>query len=415
MKCRKCEAVVPDDLLRCPKCGALIPRVRAKKKEDADKPLKYDVFLIRFGENKGKIINFLSSLKKVSPRKIEKGLKELPNCILWGISSDNALKIKNKFESFGASVKIQESRGDFKEEDADSFWKRNKLTFQIGAFFLGTLIIGITVILISLNERVPSVYKSDKDISFGRKGVKKGKQGKIEYSKSDDKKSLVPYSMISQDIIDSESDARVLVSMEIDETVSDEDAVALLKKIGEEQKKRGGFQYFDHPQKVGVFLYKKDDKAKSGKDAWSHKYSWKEGALGKILSQNIKKINNYSYGQFTARRFAYHLDEQFNKSGDINPEIKLFPSELKDMGMQVGVFDDNVKIDGKEYLAKVAQNVGEILKEVDIKFEGVFVQLPGGNYFISPELCRLSGSDTPNQEKDFAEFLWRNIQKDNKK
>jgi len=81
MKCRKCEAVVPDDLLRCPKCGALIPRVRAKKKEDSDKPLKYDVFLIRFGENKGKIIDFLSSLKKVSPRKIEKGLKELPNCI----------------------------------------------------------------------------------------------------------------------------------------------------------------------------------------------------------------------------------------------------------------------------------------------------------------------------------------------
>ncbi|MCK4965770.1 hypothetical protein KAS50_02000 [bacterium] len=413
MKCRKCEAVISDDLIRCPKCGALIPRVRAKKKEDFDKPLKYDVSLISFGENKGKIINFLSSLKKVSPRKIEKGLKELPSCILIGISSDNALKIKNKFESFGASVKIQESRGDFKGESADSFWKRNKLAFQIGAFFLGTIIIVITVILIGLNERVPSVYKSNKDISFGRKGTKRSKKGKIEYSKSDGKKSLVPYSMISQDIIDSESEALVLVSMEIDETVSDEDAVALLKKIGEEQKKRGGFKYFAHPQKVEVFLYKENDKAKSGKDGWSHKYSWSEGMFGKILSQNIKKINNYSYSQFAARRFAYHLDEQFNKSAEVNPEIKLFPSELKDMGMQVGVFDDNVKIDRKEYLAKVAENVAGILKEVDIKFEGVFVQLPDGNYYISPELCRLS--DTPNQEKDFAEFLWRNIQKDGKK
>ena len=181
MKCRKCEAVIDDDLLRCPKCGALIPRVRAKKKEDSGKARKFDIFLIGFGENKRKIVDFLSSLKKISQKKAEKGIKELPCSILRGISSDNALKIKNKLESFGASVKIQESRGDVKEEDAGSFWKRNKLAFQIGGFFLGTLIIALPLILIGLNERVPSVYKSDKDISFGRRGVKKGRQGKIEY------------------------------------------------------------------------------------------------------------------------------------------------------------------------------------------------------------------------------------------
>lgn len=414
MKCRKCEAIISPEMLRCPKCGALIPRTRSEKKDDSEKKQRFDVILISYGENREKVLELLSALKRESIKKTGKDFRELPAYVFQGISSDNALTIKNRFESIGASVKIQESRRKIILKGKDTFWKRNKFIIQISSVFFITSIILIFIVLAGLNERVPSVYKSKKDLSFSKKKSTTGRGGKMSPGGSGS--NLVSYSLMSEDIIDSQSEAGVIVNMKIDESVSDEKAVEMLRKIGEEQKKRGGFRYFDHPQKVEVVFYKEDDKEKVGDEAWSHKYSWKEGELGRIISQNIKKINAYDYSTFTVRRLAYYLDGQFQKDSDISPEIKLFPSELKDMGVQIGLFDEKTAIDRKDYLAKVAENVGIAVKDIETNFEGVFIELPEGHYFITPELCKLAESKSRTEEgkREFSELLWRNVQKDNK-
>jgi len=331
------------------------------------------------------------------------------------ISSESALRIKEKIESLGACVKIQESKKSTgKKKKIDGLWEKNKRFIEVGAIILSSVVIFFLVFWFGFRKYVPGIYKSEGELKLLKKSHKYGETSLLEFKPRGKQKVSLTYSIIGKDIVDSETEAGVQLKIGVDRDVSEKEASALLKELGDEERKRGGFKYFKNPQKVDIFLYKEEDRNKFGEDGWSYKYSWEKNSLEKIIAQNIKKINSYPYTSFKWRRFAYYLDEKFILKTGVSPEIKLFPSEYKDGGVQVGIFEKDLKINKKNYLSMVAGNVGSVLKEMGVKCEGIFVELPTGKYFIPPELCKLSntkwGENFNNSE--FVKFVWRNVQKD---
>ncbi len=418
MKCRRCETPVTEDMIRCPKCGGLLPHFKKSEKLNSLKPSKFDIFLIDIGKDREKLVNLLNRILGVKKRKIDKDLKRLPLCLFRGISSENAHKLKLRIESFGASVKIQESKEvDSKRKVVNGFWNKNKKLIKTGAILFLAVIILSLVFMVGSRKYIPAIYKSKDGLKLSQKTPRYNETKGFTFQTEDEQKISSNYSIIGVDIIDSEAEARLALKIEVDEGILENGAFNLIKKLGDDQKKKSGFKYFKEPQEVEVLLYNRDDERRFGGNAWWYKYSWRQGSLGKIISQNIKKINSYQYSKFNYRRFAYYLDEKFSSKSEINPEIKIFPSEFKDAGVQVGIFENDLKIDKKVYLPEIARGVGSVLEELNMKCEGIFVELPTGNYFIPPDLGKLSytkwGDNSRNEE--FLEFVWRNIQKDEKK
>ena len=418
MKCRKCEAIITEGMIRCSKCGALIVQTQKSSKSDFHRQSKYDIILVNTGTNKEELINLLKRVPVYRNRNIEKDLENLPFCIFRDIPSERIPKIKERLESVGAQVKIRESKeNDKKEEVKKSFWKRNKLLIEISAAVFLISVLFIVFLVFSSRKYVPGIYKSKSGLKQSQKTAKYRKPKSLTFNTEDGRNVDLDYSILSEDIIDSESQAHILTKLEIDENVPDKAAEFIIRKISEEQKKKKGFKYFDSPNEVEVILYNKGSEQKYGKDAWRYKYSSQKGSLGKLIAQNLKRINGYPYSKFNNRRFAYYLSKQFENEKEINSEINLLPPESKANDIQIGIIENNPKINRKIYLSKVASKVGAVLKEVDIKCEGVFVKLPSGSYYISSDLCMLAYTKLGNDFKNdgFVDFIWRNILKNEKK
>ncbi len=417
MKCRKCEAVIPDDAIRCPKCGGLIPRTQKPSKPEPGKTGKFDISLIEIGDNREELVNLLRRIPGFKDRKIEKDLEDLPLYLFRGISSERIPRIKERFEEIGALIRIQESKEtEEKKEVEKSFWAKNKLLIEIGATVFSVLAVIIVILSLSSKKYVPKIYESSRGFRSSQSSSRPGKTGSFSYRTKDNREVGLNYSILSEDIVDSKTEARVETKLEVDEGVSDDAAGFMIKKIGEELKKKRGFKYFDSPTEVEVLLYNKGDEQKFGKNGWRFKYKSKKSSLGELIAQNIKKINSYPYTAFNNRRVAYYLDNKLYNN-EISPEIKLYPSEHNHNAVQIGISEKNPKISKKDYLSKIASNIGSVLKDEDTKCEGIFINLPSGSYFISSELCKLAyakwGDDFKN--KELVDFIWRNIQKDEKK
>ena len=168
MKCRKCETPVTEDMIRCPKCGGLIPHVKKSKELSSLRSLKYDVFITDIGKDKEKLVDLLNRILRVKKKKIDKDLERLPLCILKSISSENALKFKERIESIGASVKIQESE-EAERGVGNGFWSRNKTLIGVRAVIFSAVILFTLVLLFGIQKYIPTIYKSSDELKLSKK------------------------------------------------------------------------------------------------------------------------------------------------------------------------------------------------------------------------------------------------------
>lgn len=80
--------------------------------------------------------------------------------------------------------------------------------------------------------------------------------------------SLLEHSVLDRQLSETPGKTQVSTDILVPEDASDEDLTSLLRHLHEEESRRSGFKYHDHPTVIGIYAYPSREHAASGMGQW---------------------------------------------------------------------------------------------------------------------------------------------------